>query len=132
MAFIREKLLVKGNRGSEELDVLFDSGAKRTSILRENAERLCDILYYEIPRKVTLADGKTTVNAIGTCAFETSIDEKPIEDVMEVLDIPKGNNAEMLIRASTLQRFKLKLRFSEEIGGDYVDTSEYDSASYLF
>ncbi len=84
------------------------------------------------PRIVTLADGKTTVNAIGMCAFETSIDDKPIENVMEVLDTPKGNNAEMLIGTSTLQRFKMKLVFSDEEGGDYVDTSAYDSASYLF
>ena len=133
MGYIREKLTIKGNKGSTEVDAFFDSGSKRTFILKEKAEPICDIQYYDEPRLITLADGQTTVNDIGFCTFETNIDDKPIDDSMDVLDVPKTEkNADMYIGAPTLQKFNLKLHFSNKKGGDYIDTSEYDSASYLF
>ncbi len=133
MGFIQEKLIIKGNKGTKEMDTLFDSGSKRTFILKEKAEQICDIQYYDEPREITLADGKTIVKDIGYCSFETKINDKPVEDLMDVLEVPKSKkNVDMLIGAPTLQKYKLRLRFSTDEGGDYVDTSEYDSASYLF
>jgi hypothetical protein len=133
MGYIREKLKIKGNKGTEEMDVLFDSGSKRTFIIKEQAEKICDIQYYDEFKPITLADGITEIKDVGYCAFETTVDGKSIEDLMDVLEVPKTEkNADMYIGAPTLQKFKLKLRFSNDEGGDYVDTSEYDSASYLF
>ncbi len=98
MGYIREKLTIKGNKGSTEVDAFFDSGSKRTFILKEKAEPICDIQYYDEPRLITLADGQTTVNNIGFCTFETNIDDKPIDDSMDVLDVPKTEkNADMYI-----------------------------------
>jgi hypothetical protein len=122
---------IEGNKGSEEIDTLFDSGSNRTFMIKEKAEKICDVQYFDEPRKVKLPNGNE-INSIGKCLFETKINDKPVHDEMEVLDIQKGEDRpEMYIGAPTLQKFKLILRFSEEEGGDYVDTSEYQNA-YLY
>ncbi len=39
MGYIRKKMQIEGTKGSEELDVLFDSGANRSFIINEKAEK---------------------------------------------------------------------------------------------
>ncbi len=115
------------------MEVLIDSGVTGTYIIKEIAEQICDIRAFDHPRDVLLADGKTKVKAIGDCTFETLINDKPVNDIMEVFDIPKTKNPEMYLGAQTLQNFNLRLVFKKKGKGiDHVDTSEYEAPSYLF
>ncbi len=134
MGYIRQKMQIKGNKAvKDDVDVLIDSGANRTYIIKEVAEQICDIRFFDQPRDVILADGTIKVKAIGDCTFETQIDGKPVNDIMEVLDIPKTKNPEMYLAAQTLQNFNLRLVFIKKGKGiDHVDTSEYEAPSYLF
>ncbi len=67
---IPKKMKIKGNMGArDDMDVLVDSGADRTFIIKEVAEEICTIRKFDKPRKVLLADGKTVVDSIGDCGI---------------------------------------------------------------
>jgi predicted aspartyl protease len=133
MGFIQKKITIKGDKGSKVLDVLVDTGAKQSFIVKEKAEEICDIRYFDEPRDITLADGVTKVKDVGYCPVETIINGKPIYDEMDVLDMPKvDNKPDMFLGAQTLEKFNLNVIMRKGKGNSYIDTSDYDSAFYLF
>ena len=57
MGVVREELLVRGDRGSRRLTVLFDSGSSRSLIRSDVAVELCTPKKLLIPRVFMVADG---------------------------------------------------------------------------
>ncbi|GAG59403.1 unnamed protein product [marine sediment metagenome] len=121
MGLIKEKLLIKGDKASKDLTVLFDSGASMSVIHKDLAEGLCTINYFDKPKAMELADGVTTVKAIGTCAFVAGIEGCDIDDDMRVVE---KLGSEMIIGASTLQKHKIKMVFDEDEKKNKLDLSE--------
>jgi len=98
VGMIREKLLVRGDRGERKLDVLFDSGASRSLIRSDVAEEISNPKELIIQREFTVADGHKVAckyfcdliveiegKRIGIEAF--LIDELPVPLVFGVLDM---------------------------------------------
>lgn len=63
MGLIVKKLCLMGDKGRQEAEVLFDSGARRSVIRRDVAEKLSTLINAPAPAhaplKFRLADGKT-------------------------------------------------------------------------
>jgi hypothetical protein len=57
MGVVREELLVRGDRGSGRLTVLFDSGSSRSLIRSNVAVELCTPKKLLVPRVFMVADG---------------------------------------------------------------------------
>lgn len=121
MGAIKKKLRIKGDKDSKELEVLFDSGAGVSVIRKDLAEGLCTINYFDEPKTMMLADGETTIDSIGTCAFITEIEGCDIDDNMRVVE---KLGSEMIIGASTLQKHKIKMIFNEDEKKNKLDLSE--------
>lgn len=119
MGIIEQRLKIKGDLDSKDLDVMFDSGASMSVIRKDIAKKICGINYFDKPKTMILADGKTKIKAIGTCDFITEIDGCEIDDNMRVVD---NLSKDMIIGASTLQKHKIKMIFDEK--GDRLDLSE--------
>jgi len=120
MGLIKKTLKIDGSIASKEMEVLFDSRAGMSVIRKDIAEEICNIHYYDNPIPMILADGKTKINAIGSCNFGTEINKCLIEDTARVVDELNNN---MIIGARTLQIYNLNLRFTKK--KSEIDTSEY-------
>ncbi len=120
MGLIKKELKIKGDKGVKDLEVLFDSGASVSVIRQDIAEKICTINYFKEAKPMTLADGETTINSIGTCTFITGLEGCEIDDDMRVVD---KLNIDMIIGASTLQKHEIKLYFNEK-KGDRIDLSK--------
>ncbi|HEC37021.1 MAG TPA: retroviral-like aspartic protease [bacterium] len=121
MGLIKEELKIKGDKGVKDLKVLFDSGASVSVIRQDIAEEICTINYFKEAKPMTLADGETTINSVGTCAFITGIEGCDIDDNMRVVE---KLGSEMIIGASTLQKHKIKMVFDEDEKKNKLDLSE--------
>ena len=58
MSKIKRKLKIKGDKGSKVLNVVFDSGATRSAIREDVAEKFCNILYFDKPTSMKVAGGE--------------------------------------------------------------------------
>lgn len=126
------KLKIKGKKGESDVMVKIDSGARRTFVRKDVAEKICTIDLFDNPDNIKLGDGKTVVQAIGACNFVTEIDGKEIKDRMDVLDMKGGE--EMYLGALTLEAFNLNLKFRVGKKGEnesFIDMSEYEPPNIL-
>jgi hypothetical protein len=121
MGLIKEKLKIKGDKGAKDLEVLFDSGAWVSVIRKDLAEEICTINYFKKAKAMTLADGETTIDSVGTCTFITGLEGCDIDDDMRVVE---KLGSEMIIGASTLQKHKIKMIFNEDEKKNKLDLSE--------
>lgn len=99
MSIIKRKLKIKGDKGSKVLNVIFDSGATRTVIRKDIAEKFCNIIYFDKPKSMTVANGENSIKAIGTADFVIYIEGCLVDDNMRVVD---KLSIDMIIGASTL------------------------------
>lgn len=120
MGLIKKELKIKGDKGDKNLEVLFDSGASVSVIRQDIAEEICTINYFKEAKPMTLADGETTIDSVGTCTFITGLEGCEIDDDMRVVD---KLNSDMIIGASTLQKHEIKMYFDEK-KGDKLDLSK--------
>lgn len=133
MGYIREKMMIKGNKDKQELDVLVDSGANQSYITKEKAEKICNVTYYDKSIPIPLADKKKTVKDIGYCSVETTINGKVIHDDIDVLDMEKNEDTpDLFLGAQTLEKYSLNLKMRKGKGKSYIDTSEYKSSFGLY
>ncbi|HMF34035.1 MAG TPA: hypothetical protein VKK79_21600 [Candidatus Lokiarchaeia archaeon] len=125
MTIITRRLKVTGNKQiEEEFEALFDSGSSRSFLSSESAERICTIDIFDKPEPIILGDGKTTVNAIGSCWFIADLDGCIIRDDAWVLEYC---STDMIIGARTLENYNIKLDFEN----DTVDLSSCKSMNIL-
>ena len=120
---IERRIMVKGDKGSATVTALFDSGSAKTFIRQDVADRLCTIQFHDMPIKITLADGHTTVNEIGLCVIKMEIEDHILDDVFHVLDINDGKD--LFIGVQTLQKFNLHLFFGKSPKDDSIDFSQF-------
>ncbi|KKL18340.1 hypothetical protein LCGC14_2476470, partial [marine sediment metagenome] len=86
----------------------------------ETGEEICTINYFKEAKPMTLADGETTIDSVGTCTFITGLEGCEIDDDMRVVD---KLNSDMIIGAATLQKHEIKMHFDEK-KGDRLDLSK--------
>lgn len=95
--FGERKLKIRGDKGSEEIDVVFDSGTTRSVIPKGLAEKFTQINRYDKPKSMETADKDHDIKIIGFCDFSTVIKGCDIEDTMRVVD---SLNADIIIKTN--------------------------------
>ncbi|WP_460024565.1 retropepsin-like aspartic protease [Infirmifilum sp. SLHALR2] len=98
MGLVREKLLVRGDKGEKLLDVLFDTGASRSLIRSDVAREISTPKELLAPRWLTVADGRKLAcrhlcdlaveiagKRVGIEAF--LVDDLPVPKVFGALDM---------------------------------------------
>lgn len=111
MGITKRKLKIKGDKGSKVLNVVFDSGATRTVIRKDIAEKFCNIIYFDKPKSMIVANGENSIKAIGSADFIMDIEGCEIDDSMRVVD---NLSEDMIVGASTLHKHKINMIFYEE------------------
>jgi hypothetical protein len=106
MGLIIKQLEVMGDKGQTKAEVLFDSGARRSVIRRDIAEKIATIVKFPIPFKFYLADGTTQVETNLVADIMVSIDNSIIFDQFPILD---KLSREVIIGANTLQSWEIIL-----------------------
>lgn len=117
MGFVRTKLRVIGDKGEEMVDTLFDSGASRSLIRRDYAERLCTVRELKIPRKLTLADGRTVENKY-MCEVGIELDGKLVGLEAFLVD---GLPVALVIGMLDMEAYRIKL----DLPRGRLDLSEF-------
>lgn len=122
MRHVSRKVIVRGNRGFEEVDALFDTGATQTYIRRELAERIGDLIQLSKPASATLADGTTKMAVTHRIALDIDIDGKVIDWLARVAD---NLSHQLIVGAPTMQTFNILIDLSRDrIVVEEIDTSE--------
>jgi len=111
MGLIYKRIFIEGNRGKTQVDVLFDSGASVSFLRREVAERIADLLPLPSPRSFSLDDGKGALEVREVTHVDIHLEEGTIFD--EVV-VASNLAEELVIGASTLQRWRVKLDFEQD------------------
>lgn len=110
LGYIR-KPEVLGDKGSIQKAILFDSGARRSVIKREVAERVATLIRLPTTFKFRLADGKTEIATSTVCDICITIDGKTIFDQFPVLDTL---SREIIVGANTMQSWDIHLDMKNE------------------
>ena len=83
-----QHIRIKGNKGEEEVTVLFDTGASRTLVRGDVAKRIGDAVKLPTPREIVLGDGETKIEINEVLALVIMLNGYAIScdaDVMERL-----------------------------------------------
>jgi len=111
MGLIIKKLEVMGDKGETEGEVLFDSGARRSVIRRDVAEKIATIVKFPVSFKFSLADGKTEIKTNLVADIMVKVDGRIIFDQFPVID---SLSREIIIGANTLQSWEILLDAKNE------------------
>jgi predicted aspartyl protease len=111
MGLIIKKLNVIGNKGKIEAEVLFDSGARRSVIRKDVAEKIATLIKAPVPLRFRLADGKTEIVTSTVADIWITINGRTITDQFPVLE---KLSSEIIIGANTLQSWEIKLNPKNE------------------
>ncbi|MEW6536905.1 MAG: retropepsin-like aspartic protease [Candidatus Auribacterota bacterium] len=106
MGLILKRLIVTGDKGKMETEVLFDTGARRSVIRKDIAEKLATLINAPEPLKFRLADGKTGLTTSIVADIWIVIGDKAITDQFPVLN---ELSREIIVGANTLQNWEIKL-----------------------
>jgi len=106
-----KKLLIEGQKGKVELDVLFDTGASYSFIKKEIAERIATIVDLIEPMEFQLADGKEKIVVTQEVNLRININGCKVTD--EVL-VAENLSDDMIIGAKTMQAWRIKLDMENE------------------
>ena len=105
MGSVRKRLTVAGSLGSEECQVLFDTGASACFVREDVARRLSQVLKAPTPMTFTLGD-ETAFTAEYMTVLQTDIDGHSLPHMFLV--VPKLLY-EVILGADFLQRWKIQL-----------------------
>ena len=114
---MRTKLRLIGDKGEGIVDTLFDSGASRSLIRSDQAERMCTIGELRIPRKLTLADGRT-VESKFVCEVGVELGNKLIG--LEAFSVD-GLPAPLVVGVLDMEAYRIKLNVAD----GKLDLSEF-------
>src|SRR3990172_12802690 len=107
----KKKLLKDGEKGSRHVMALFDSGASHTLIRKNVAQTFATITKLRHPMSFGLGDGKGKVVAKSMVGFQLHLKGCQLLDDAVVVD---ELSDEIIIGASTLQKYRLILDFDKE------------------
>jgi hypothetical protein len=111
MSIIEKKIKLKGSKGEKEVLTLFDSGATYSCIRKELAEEL--ELLTPLPEVVefgTAEEGRT-IKAVAHIGIFFYLNGDRFSDEFMVIE---GLSDEVIIGASTLQKWRMKLDFEHD------------------
>lgn len=111
------KLRLIGDKGESMADTLFDSGASRSLIRSDLAEKVCTIRELRIPRKLTLANGRSVENKY-MCEVGIELGGKLIGLEAFLVD---GLPVPLLIGVLDMEAYRIKLNV---VKGE-LDLSEF-------
>lgn len=111
MGLIIKDYIVTGDKGSDTLTALLDTGSAASFIRKDIAERIVTLVTTTPPQRFTMADGKGTLTVDQVAAVTVAIGEVnllfPFLAVEELAE-------DMIIGADMMQRWKIKLDPAEE------------------
>ncbi|HME51971.1 MAG TPA: retropepsin-like aspartic protease [Candidatus Lokiarchaeia archaeon] len=136
MGRITRNLNISGSRGKTLIkSALFDGGASHSFIRMDTCTAIGDLIPFKdehgkkVTKPITLADGETRLLAIGTCTFDTKVNDIDIRDEAWVVE---KLGQELIIGADTLQRYGIQLEYAEkEAGGGKIVTEARDEIAWL-
>lgn len=111
MGLIVKKLTVQGDKGKNDLEVFFDSGARRSVIRKDAAEKIASLQKSLLRRTFTLADNKTQIHSEEVTVLWITIDGKTIDDEFYVVS---DLSRELIVGASTMQTWDILLDLKNE------------------
>jgi len=111
VGLIIKKLPVFGDKGRTRVQVLFDTGASSSFVRRYIAESLATILKLPSPEMYTLGDGVGRLRATETAVLYIIVKGIRISDNFIVVS---KLSDEMILGASTLQKWRVKLDLENE------------------
>jgi predicted aspartyl protease len=111
MAIIQKKIRLEGSRNSEEVDILFDSGATYSVIQPELADRLGIGEPLPKPMEFGTAAKDRILRADRMIHLNFYLDGYQFADEFVVI---AGLTEPVIIGAGTLQRWRLKLDFEHD------------------
>ncbi len=117
MGTIKESLAVRGDRREEKLEVLFDSGASRSLIRSEVANKISTPRELLIPREFTAADGQK-ISSSHLCDLVVEIGGKRIgveAFLVDALPVP------LILGALDMEAYLIKL----DLAKGQLDLSEF-------
>jgi predicted aspartyl protease len=106
MGLIVKNLEVFGDKGKLKAQILFDTGARRSVIRKDIAEKIATIIKFPFTFKFFLADGKTNIETDLVADIMINIDNRIIFDQFPVLD---KLSKDIIIGSNTLQSWEIKL-----------------------
>jgi len=108
---IRIPLRFEGSKGEKVLYSLFDSGATYSCISEEGVENLEELIKLHTPLRLATASEATFMEITNTTRFDFYHEDVRLSD--EFLVVP-GLSEEVIIGASTMQKWRLKLDFEND------------------
>jgi predicted aspartyl protease len=111
MGLIIKELRIAGDKETQTVRTLFDTGASMSLIRKAIAEKVATLTLLPKPKKFKLGDGKGEVTATHRITLDIEINECTISDEILVLD---NLAEEMIIGAKTMQAWRIKLDIDED------------------
>lgn len=102
---------IKGNKGESQVKALFDTGASRTFIRNDVANKIGSLISLSRPRMATLGDGENKVQIEEGMFLEITLDDYSIDTTADVS--PKLAH-DVIIGASTMQEWGIVVEPREE------------------
>ena len=111
MGLIIKDYIVTGDKGSDTLTALLDTGAAASFIRKDIAERIVTLVTTTPPQRFTMADGKGTLTVDQVATVTVAIGE--VNLMFPFLAMAELGE-EMIIGADMMQHWKIKLDPAEE------------------
>lgn len=122
MRRLTRKVLVSGDKNSQEVTALFDSGATETYIRQDVADKIGSLMSLPKPVTVKLADGQNSMNINKAIPFFVEIDGHVMKWFSYVAE---QLNHELIIGATMMQAFNIILDFAKDrVVSEKIDTTE--------
>lgn len=128
MGIIEKKLNIIGDKGVENLNVIFDSGSNFSLIKESIAEKICTTQKLPRKSKFEVGDG-SIIESEKACVFATELQEDSkkcfVTDIVYVFpDNQFTKKNDMVIGAGTMQDFKIRLQFDNRKKKNRIDLSK--------
>ena len=111
MGIIVKEYTVTGERGSDTLRVLYDTGAGSSFVRKDMAEKLGNVVRTLRPVTFRMADGRETFTVDQDVALYIDVDGSPL---MYHFFVANELAEELVIGADMMQRFKISLDMDNE------------------
>ncbi len=111
MGLIVKEYTVTGNRRSDTVRVLYDTGAGSSFVRRDIAEILGNIVPTPRPMMFMMANGQETLSVNEDITLNIDVNETPLMFSFFVVD---DLAEELIIGADMMQKFKISLDLDEE------------------
>ena len=111
MGMIVKEYTVTGARGSDTVQVLYDTGSSSSFVRREIAERLGNVVRTMRPTTFTMADGQVTLTVDQDVELYIDVNGDTLRYHLFVAD---ELAEELVVGADMMQRFKITLDMDNE------------------